>query len=141
MSQAWYENCICSHPCTDSAITGKKNAEKSHEKFNELIFSRQSSGLLCHLCKGGYKGNFHCKLVMHHLRKIASPVQAKNLLCSHGLKCKRIWNRPDDQVAFCTVVLLCSPGLVLHCTPLLFLSQGHNLEEGDLTQTRSAIEL
>lgn len=40
--------------------------------------------------------------------------------------------QPDNREVFCIVVLLDTQDLVHHCTPLVVLWQGHNLEVEDL---------
>ena len=84
MLPARSKNRMCSHLHAGDAIA-EKIAEKNHEKFNVLNFSRENTILSCHLCEVGYTCDFPCTLVMRYFRKITSPSLAKIALVATDL--------------------------------------------------------
>jgi len=73
---------MCSHPHTGD-VTDEKIAEKNCEKFNELNFLRQNHGLCQRVATHAI---FAACCRRDNFKKIASPLQAKNRWCSHGLR-------------------------------------------------------
>ena len=76
------ENPMYSHSCTGDA-TDEKIAEKNRKKFNELNFLRQNHGLRQRVATHVI---FAMRWRRDNFKKVASPSQAKNRSCTHGLR-------------------------------------------------------
>ena len=74
------ENCMCSHSRTGD-VTDEKITEKNCEKFNELNFLRQNHSLCQRVATHAI---FAVCCQRDNFKKIASPSQEKNRLCSRG---------------------------------------------------------